>query len=125
MRNILFLSILTLLISPICRGQQGSSDIRQNEEIPDLLELKKTLEKENKLGNEFTVQLFYGDIKSAEKVMEDYERFYTTWPVSLEYETPNYKVWVGSFNNRLDADRALLKLKENFPSAFVLRPNIQ
>ncbi|PQB06043.1 hypothetical protein BST85_09885 [Aureitalea marina] len=125
MRNTLIASILALLLSPFCQAQQESSDIRQDEKIPELLELKKTLEKENKLSNEFTVQLFYGDLKSAEEVMDDYKKFYTTWPASLEYETPNYKVWVGSFGNRLDADRALLKLKEKFPSAFILRPNIQ
>lgn len=125
MRNKLIICFLILFAVPFCHAQQGSTDRGQSDEITALLELKKSLEKENKLGNEFTIQLFYGDLKSADEVMEDYNRFFTTWPISLEYETPNYKVWVGSFGNRLDADRVLLKLKEKFPSAFVLRPNIK
>ena len=119
------LLLLLILGSSVSFGQNGSVSIKQDEAIPQLLELKKTLEKENKLANSFTIQLFYGELKQAEEVLEQYEKFYTTWPASLEYETPNYKIWVGSFGSRLDADRALLKLKERFPAAFILRPNIQ
>jgi len=41
---------------------------------------------------------------------------------SLEYETPNYKIWVGNFRSRLEADRALVKVKRKFTSAFIFKP---
>jgi hypothetical protein len=40
----------------------------------------------------------------------------------LVYETPNYKIWVGNFRTRLEADRALVKVKSKFPTAFIFKP---
>ena len=42
---------------------------------------------------------------------------------TIEYETPNYKVWAGNFSTRIDAERALMKIQQNFPSAFILKPD--
>ena len=43
-------------------------------------------------------------------------------PSILEFETPNYKIWVGNFRNKLEADRTLLKVQKEFPNAFVFKP---
>ena len=50
----------------------------------------------------------------AEKSQSDYRGAYGQWPSKMVHETPNYKVWVGSFRSRLEADRALLKIKKKF-----------
>ena len=40
----------------------------------------------------------------------------------MRYETPNYKIWVGNFKTRLEADRALQRIKRAFNSAFIFKP---
>ena len=40
----------------------------------------------------------------------------------MRFETPNYKIWIGNFKTRLEADRALLLIKKKFYSAFVFKP---
>jgi hypothetical protein len=40
----------------------------------------------------------------------------------MEFETPNYKIWIGNFNTRLEADRALVKVKRKFAYAFYFKP---
>ena len=34
----------------------------------------------------------------------------------------NYKIWVGNFKTRLEADRALVKIKRKFSNAFYFKP---
>ena len=51
--------------------------------------------------------------------------FKTEFPdhfVEMKYETPNYKIWVGKFRTRLEADRELLVVKKLFPNAFPFKP---
>jgi hypothetical protein len=102
-------------------AQKAKLEIDQDERIPQLLQLKKSLEKDNKLGGGYTVQLYYGELYRANEVIDKYRSRNSSWPASIEYETPNYKVWVGNFGSRLDADRALHQIKEDFPAAFILK----
>ncbi|MAT90024.1 MAG: translation initiation factor IF-2 [Flavobacteriaceae bacterium] len=121
--NILLISMLMLFSAKNLQAQQATITIQQDEKISELLDLKKDLEKENKLSSNYTIQLYYGELGQANAIMRRYRARFGSWPASIEYETPNYKVWVGNFSERLEADRALMQIKEHFSSAFILKPN--
>ncbi|PTX44462.1 sporulation related protein [Christiangramia gaetbulicola] len=103
------------------RAQQGNVNIQQNEKIEKLMEVKTELNKNNQIRDRYVIQLFYGDNGEANEVIKKYRDLYS-YSSQITYEAPNYKVWVGNFRNRLEADRALLKIKENFPAAFIPKP---
>jgi hypothetical protein len=102
-------------------AQPATVTVNADAKIPQLLELKKQLEKDNKLSDGYTIQLYYGELNAANSVLRKYRNSYGAWPASIEYETPNYKVWVGSFATRLEADRALIEVQKSFDSAFILK----
>jgi SPOR domain len=120
--NLLIMCVVMLFSSEKAIAQSGSLTVNQDANIPRLLELKKTLEKENKLTDGYTIQLYYGNLNKANSVLRSYRNKYSNWPASIEYETPNYKVWVGNFNTRIEADRALQEVYKNFPTGFILKP---
>jgi hypothetical protein len=120
-KKLALLGIMSLAFFSPLQAQKARLTINQDERIPELLQLKKSLEKDNKLGGGYTVQLYYGELSKANEVIRGYKNKYASWPASIEYETPNYKVWVGNFGNRLDADRALYTIKNDFPAAFILK----
>jgi|TARA_B100002049_G_scaffold153633_1_gene114556 hypothetical protein len=123
------LSLNKLLLSCFISGisflnltaQEGQVNISQNDKITKLLELKAEMSKDNEIGDRYKIQLFYGNNGEANEVIKDYRSKFE-YPSLIAYEAPNYKVWVGNFRNRLEADRALLKIKESFPSAFIPKP---
>ncbi len=117
----LIYSLAIVLFSVSTYAQQGTITINEDEKVSQLLSLKKKLEQENKLSVGYTIQLYYGELSTANEIIKDYKNNFTSWPASIEYETPNYKVWVGSFSNRLEADRARLEIAEKFPTAFILK----
>lgn len=118
----LFFSIINLFFIGIAQGQIGTLTVKEDPKVTDLMALKTELQKANKLTDGYTIQLYYGDLNEANKILKDYQNKHTKWPAAIEYETPNYKVWAGNFQNRLEADRALLEIHQNFTSAFILRP---
>ncbi len=91
--------IASILMSFYCGksfGQSASLNINTDPKITQLLELKKDLEKENKLSDGYTIQLYYGELDKANQMLRKYRGSYGNWPASIEYETPNYKVWAGN-----------------------------
>lgn len=120
--NLLIMCLVVLFSLDITMAQSGSLTVNQDPKIPRLLELKKSLEKENKLTDGYTIQLYYGNLNKANSVLRNYRNKYSNWPASIEYETPNYKVWVGNFNTRIEADRALQEVYKHFPTGFILKP---
>ena len=58
-RNIFIATLLMSLYGINMQGQNASVTINQDSKIPALLEMKKELEKDNKLSDGFTVQLYY------------------------------------------------------------------
>ena len=109
------------LSSQEINAQQANVNIQQDQKIEKLMEVKRELNKNNEIRDRFVIQLFYGDNGEANEVIQKYRAIYS-YPSQITYEAPNYKVWVGNFRNRLEADRALLKVKENFPNAFIPKP---
>lgn len=113
---------LLLMFSLKVQAQTATLTVNQNPKIPQLLELKKTLEKENKLSDGYTIQLYYGELGQANQILRKYRSNFANWPASIEYETPNYKVWAGNFSTRIEAERALLRIQKDFSAAFILKP---
>ena len=115
--------VFTIVFVCFSYGQNASITINANEKVSEILTFKKKLETENKLSDGYTIQLYYGELKVASRIIRDYQKHYDSWPASIKYETPNYKVWVGNFNTRLEADRARIEIKNKYPSAFILKPD--
>ncbi len=109
-----------LLISSSSFSQQGTVTINQDKEIEALLKIKKTIETS---ADRYKIQIYSGlSRSSAETARSEFLENYSDWPSTIEYETPNYKIWVGNFRNRLEADRALIRIKKTFMNAFIFRP---
>ena len=114
------LFLLTILLSSSLIAQEGTVSINQDKEIEALLEIKKDIETSS---NRYKIQIYSGTSRgSAEAARSKFSESYSDWPSSIEYETPNYKIWVGNFRNRLEADRALIRIQKTFINAFIFEP---
>ena len=103
-------------------AQTGQVNIQQSPLIPQLLEQNSDLTRKGRLGERFNIQLFNGDNNAASEVLKTARQKYNSWPSDIIYETPNYKVLMGNFRNRLEADRVLLQIKPDYPAAFIPKP---
>ncbi|HET8753918.1 MAG TPA: SPOR domain-containing protein [Salinimicrobium sp.] len=121
--KISILSILFLFAGFSAFAQQGQVRIEQDPIIPTLMELKTEMAKNNQLGDRYKIQIFSGNNGEASNMIRKFRSMYSSYPSTIEYETPNYKVWVGNFRNNLEADRALAEIKLNFPAAFRFKPD--
>jgi hypothetical protein len=110
---------LTLMFSLTLAAQEGEVKIEQDSDIDKLLEYKKDI-KTTKL---YRIQVFQSiDPDKAQREKSNFLNAYGEWQVEIVWNTPNYKVWVGNFATRLEADRALVKIKKNYMNAIIFQP---
>ncbi|WP_066226071.1 SPOR domain-containing protein [Formosa haliotis] len=127
------LKIKLIVITGICAAsfstksfaQQGNIAVNQDEKIVKLLDVKKEMDKDENASDRFKIQIYSGNRASAEETLSDFKKENHQWKSTLVYETPNYKIWVGSFRTRLEADRALLVIKEKYPNGFIFMPKVK
>lgn len=125
-----FKSFSTLLIGSFLAlnsynvlAQNAEVTIVEDPKIPQLLALKSQMTKNNELADRYKIQIMgFGNLNDANDIIDTYKKEFDKWPANVAYQSPNYKVWVGHFSNRLEADRALLEVKKEFPNAFVFEP---
>ena len=117
MKKTRFVAIFGLLLwGHIAFGQQLK--INQSQQIKDLMEVKKEFSQQEKT---YQIQIYNGMISEAnEEIKRASGRF--SYPCFLAFETPNSKVRLGLFRTRLEAEKALTKVKAAYPAAFVIAP---
>jgi hypothetical protein len=117
--NPLFLVLFTLNVA-LSFGQGTNLIVKQDPRIDSLLAIKIELDRAHFANSYFTLQLYYGDLKTAEVLLDSAKNTYPHLPVELSFETPNYKVQAGRFKDKIRGLKTLDTVKRNFPSAFLL-----
>ena len=116
---IISMIVVVLFTMTNLHAQKGEATVNQDKQIDALLRLKKDI---NKTESNYKIQIFNGNRSGAEKARSEFRNSFSDWSTSMRYETPNYKIWIGSFKTRLEADRALVTVKKKFGNAFVFKP---
>lgn len=115
-------SLITICFSTFSMAQSGTVILNEDPAIAKLLEIKKDMNKDDKNSDRYKIQIYSGNLGSAESIKSKFENSNGNIRSQLVFETPNYKVWVGSFRTRLEAERALVDVQKKFTDAFIFKP---
>lgn len=122
LKNIFFTVVFTTILAQFGHTQEGKVIINQDDRISDLLELKKKMNRNETDPKRYKIQVYSGNRSGAQNAQNNFAGTFGQWQPVMHYETPNFKVWAGNFTTRLEADRALKKIKRKFPAAFIFKP---
>lgn len=119
------LLVLIFSISSLSFSQTAELNVKQDPRLDSLLNKKIALDRERNANEYYTLQLYYGNLKTATETLENAEEAYPNIPVELSFETPNYKVQAGRFKDKILGLKTLDTIKRDFPSAFLLTRKIE
>jgi len=132
LHKILFLSVFLLFLGgPAVSGypqennkDKGHIQIIQDDRV-DLLVSKHVQINQNRKGIEgYRIQIFFDSGNNSKtKAQSIYEGFKAKYPDVrgyLSFKSPNYKVRVGDFRTRLDAQRFLNDIIVEYPNAWII-----
>ncbi len=97
-----------------------------NKRLDPILDTLAARNKGIKYANGFRIQIYVGNDKRAadEAKIFTYQTFPEIFPY-LVYQQPVYKVKVGDFLNRMDAERYCATIRDSYPSAMILPDKVE
>ena len=99
------------------RAQQGRVHIEQDSRITELLKLYKTANSEAEF---YTIQIGFGSFEKAEKLKSDAEIDFPGWYSKIVFDSPTYRVHIGRFSTKLEAEREFQEVRKKFPESLLL-----
>jgi hypothetical protein len=119
--------LLIALPGVFAQNQETANDnirVIQDEKV-DQLVAKHVQINEGKNGVEgYRIQIFFDSGTNsktrAQGIFDSFKAKYPETGVYLTFKAPNYKVRVGDFRSKLDAQRFLHSINEEYPNAWVI-----
>ena len=113
---------ILLLISTLGFCQEAEIEIGGSEVFNKLLNLHKIASEEKHSIDYYSVQIYNGNYKDADSIYNFSQKLFISDSIFIFYETPNYKVQVGKFWDKMKAQKKLKEIQKKFKSAFILKP---
>ena len=123
MKKLVLLILFNIIFFNKTLCQSDSIIINEDPKLTKVLELKKLVNQETFTSGQYTVQIFSGNFKDSQELMNKIKEDEDLDEIFFIFETPYYKIRVGKFVSKIKAIKELKKIKKKYPSAFLLKPN--
>lgn len=97
--------------------------INQDSKLENLLQEKRKMNTFITATDKYKIQIFYGDSQGARKTLTDFKRSFPDTDATIVFSSPNYKVQVGNYKSKIEADRNRLLIREKYTDALVVKPS--
>lgn len=119
-------TLFTLLFFSICSfkltAQESKINLQQDPKFEQLLNEKRKINPSIAVNEQYKIQIFSGNSEKAKSTLNDCKQSFTNLDGTIVFNTPNYKVWIGNFKSRIEAERNLLEIRKVYQNAFLIKP---
>ena len=116
-------SIITLFSMQNNFSQTKKSSIEQDEKIEKLLLEKRKNNSAITINDKFKIQIYFGNIDESKKMLIAFKKDFSQIDGTIVFSNPSYKVWVGSFKTKIEAEKALITIKKKYTTSVIIEPN--
>lgn len=126
----LSVTLLFIFISLCSYAQnKGNVNLNQDERIEQLIQRQKEIHSADSTIDGFRIQIFMESgndaVELANVAMEEFKEKYPEMPIYLVFGQPYYRLRVGDFRTRLEAEKAFQTISQDYKKAFVTSDRIQ
>ena len=100
-------------------AQQGDIKIEQDEKILELLDIYKTY---NESSEYYRIQVGFGSYAKAQRIKSEVEIDFPGLASKIDFDSPTYRVRLGRFKTKLEAERKFKEVRAIYPDAMLLKP---
>lgn len=101
------------------RAQEGLLTIDQDPRITTLLQLYAEVEVTTGF---YQIQVGFGSYQKAQQLKAQVDADFLGWGSRIVFESPTYRLRLGSFDTKLEAERRYLEVRKKYPEAILLKP---
>ena len=116
--------LISLLLIIIIQSKLNAQDknVNYNDTLTQkLFQIKKDYSKRIFESTYYTIQIYFGDLKSADSILIDFQENHEGIKSELIFETPNYKVRIGEYKDIDIASQKLEGIRRTYPGSFIIK----
>ncbi|HEX8014529.1 MAG TPA: SPOR domain-containing protein [Flavobacterium sp.] len=119
----ILLSISMFGLTYNINAQDQNITLNQDPKFEQLLNDKRKINTSISTNETYKIQIFSGKSEEAKKTLSNFKREFNPIDGTIIFNTPNYKVIVGNFKTRIEAERNLEEIKKKYKSVFLVKPS--
>jgi len=97
--------------------------VNQDPKFEQILSEKRKINTSLSINDYYKIQIFNGGSENAKKTLAEFKQNFTDIDATIIFNTPNYKVWVGNFKTRVEAEHYLIEIKKKYKNILLIKPN--
>lgn len=118
-----FCSSLLIFSFSHIHAQSQNNGLTQDPKFEQLLNEKRKINPSLTLNDFYKIQIYNGGSETAKKTLTEFRQEFTAIDATIVFNTPNYKVWVGNFRTRIEAERNLADIKDRYKNVLLIKPS--
>ena len=122
-RKLVFYSLLISFSTLYINAQDQNVTVTQDPKFEQLLNEKRKINPSLTLNDFYKIQIYNGSSENAKKTLNEFRQEFTAIDATIVFNTPNYKVWVGNFRTRIEAERNLADIKDRYKNVLLIKPS--
>jgi hypothetical protein len=103
-------------------SQETKTVLNQDPKFEKLLNEKRKINSSLIADDRFRIQIFNGDNENAKKTLQNFKKEFKLFDATILFNTPTYKVVVGNYKTRIEAERNLVDVRKIYKNALLIRP---
>lgn len=113
---------LTTTIAKL-HSQSKNLTINQDPKVEQLLNEKRKINSTLSINERYKIQIFSGTSDLAKKMLNEFKLEYKNVDATIIFQTPNYKVWVGNYRTRIEAERNFVEYQKKYKNILLIKPS--
>lgn len=122
-RNFVLSFFLTSFSFSYVLAQNQNRSLTQDQKFEQLLNEKRKINPSLSVNDFYKIQIYNGGSETAKKTLNEFRQEFATIDATIVFNTPNYKVWVGNFRTRIEAERNLAVIKTRYKNVLLIKPS--
>jgi len=122
-RNFVFSFFLSSISFSYVLAQTQNRSLTQDPKFEQLLNEKRKINPSLSVNDFYKIQIYNGGSETAKKTLNEFRQEFATIDATIVFNTPNYKVWVGNFRTRIEAERNLAAIKNRYKNVLLIKPS--
>ena len=104
-------------------AQDQNVTVNQDPKFEQLLNEKRKINASLTVNDSYKIQIFTGSSENAKKTLNEFRLEFKEIDATIVFNTPNYKVWVGNFRTRIEAEKTLSEINNRYKNVLLIKPS--
>ncbi len=122
LKSSLLYCFIISLATQISSAQLQNTNTTQDPKFEQLLSEKRKINSSIIVNERYKIQVFSGSSEGARKALSNCKQEFPALDGTIIFNTPNYKVWIGNFRTRIEAEHYIVDLRKKYPNLLLIKP---